>query len=80
VNDGLIADRRIDHGVVNGAVRPFDVEILLDEIDALAVNDIHELLGFLLTFAASQEAAHFIFSGSVKKHAQGVGAASQKML
>src|SRR5882672_810267 len=80
VNDGLIADRRIDHSVVNGAVRPFDAEILLYEIDALAVNGIHELLGFLLTFAASQEAAHFIFSGGVEKHTQRVWAASQKML
>jgi len=51
-----------------------------DEIDALAVNGIHELLGFLLTFAASQEAAHFIFSGCVEKHTQRVWAASQKML
>src|SRR5258708_40138671 len=80
MNDGLIADRRIDHSVVNGAVRPFDAEILLDEIDALAVNGIHELLGFLLTLAASQEAAHFIFSWSVKKHTQRVLAAPEKML
>jgi hypothetical protein len=80
VNDGLIADRGIDHGVVNGAVRPFNAEILLDEIDALTVNGIHELLGFLLTLAATQEAPHFIFSWSVKKHAQRVWAVPQKML
>ncbi len=57
VNDGLIADRGIDHGVVDGAVRPFDVEILLDEIGALPIDGIHELFGFLLTLAASQQAA-----------------------
>jgi hypothetical protein len=34
VNDTFIADHSIDHGVVNGAVRPFDAEILLDEIGA----------------------------------------------
>jgi hypothetical protein len=40
VHDRLIADRSIDHGVVNGAVRPFDVEILLDESDAFPINSI----------------------------------------
>jgi hypothetical protein len=74
-NDRLISQRGINHGVVYGAVGPFDVEIFLDEIAALMVNRIHELLGFLLAFAASQEAPHFIFSGGVKKHAQRVRAA-----
>jgi hypothetical protein len=27
--DRLLADRSIDHGVINGSIRPFDVEILL---------------------------------------------------
>src|ERR1700689_1191218 len=49
VNDGLIAERGVDHGVVDGAVRPFDVEILLNKIVALAVHGVHELLGFFLT-------------------------------
>ena len=80
VDDGLIADRSIDHGVVNGAVRPFNVEILLDEIGALAVNSIHQQLGVLLTLAASQEAPHFIISRSVKKHAQRVWAFPEKLL
>jgi hypothetical protein len=80
VNDGFITDRGIDHGVVNGAFRPFDVEIFLDEIVALAVNGINELLGFVLTLAASQEAPHFIFSRSVKKYTQRVRAIPEKML
>jgi hypothetical protein len=80
VNDGLIADRSIDHGVVNGAVGPFDVEILLDEIGALPIHGIHELFGFLLALAASQQAPHFIFSRSVKKHTQRVLAALEKLL
>jgi len=41
VNDSLTADRSIDHGMVNRAVRPLDVEILLDEIDAFSINDIY---------------------------------------
>ncbi len=53
VNDRLIADRSIDHRMVNRAVRPFDVEILLDEIDAFPINGIHEQFGFFLTLASS---------------------------
>src|SRR5580700_9543706 len=49
VNDGLVANRCVDHRVVNGAVRPLDTEILLDKIGALSVNCIHKLFGFLLT-------------------------------
>jgi hypothetical protein len=69
VNDVLIPDRCIDPGVVYGTVRPFDVEILPDEIVALAVTvtGIHGLMGFRLTLAASQEAPHFMFSRRVKK-------------
>jgi hypothetical protein len=72
VSDGLIADRGIDHGVVDGAVWPFDFEIFLDEIGTLAVDGIHELLGFRLALASRQEAPDFVFSRSVKKHTQGV--------
>ena len=80
MNDRLIADRSIDHGVVNRAVRPFDVEILLDEIDAFPINGIYELFGFLPALAPSQQSPHFIFSRSVKKHAQRVRAVPEKLL
>jgi len=53
VNDRLIADRSIDHGVVDRAVGPFDLEILLDEIDAFLIDGIHELFGFFLALASS---------------------------
>ena len=80
VNDGLISDGGVDHGVINGAVRPFDMEILLNEIGALAIDGIHALLSFFLSFAASHEAPHFVFSWSVKKHSQRVLAVPEKML
>jgi len=80
VNDGLIANRGVDHGVVNGAIRPFDAEILLDEIDSLAVYGIHELPSFLLALATCQQAPHFILSRSVKKHTQRIWAIPKKML
>jgi hypothetical protein len=67
VNASLIADRSIDHGVVNRAVSPFDVEILLDEIKAFPINGIHELFGFLLALAPSQQSPHFIFSRERKE-------------
>src|SRR5260370_34527162 len=44
MNHGLIAERRIDDSVVNGAGRPFDAEILLDGIESLAVHRIHARL------------------------------------
>jgi hypothetical protein len=66
--------------VVGSTVGPFDVKIFLDELDALAINGIDELLGVLLGFAASQQAAHFFFPGSVEKDTQGVLTASKKML
>jgi hypothetical protein len=80
VNDGIIADRCIDHGMVESAVRPFDVEILLDEIMALVVNGIYKLQGFILALATRQEAPHFIFSRSVEKHTQRVRAIPEEML
>src|SRR5271154_1672646 len=70
VNDSLIADRSIDHGVVNGAIRPFYVEIFLDEISTLAINCVHELLRFFFALAASQQPSKFILPRSVKKNAQ----------
>src|SRR5579863_132778 len=76
VNDGVVTEGRINHGMVDRAVGPIDVKILLDEIGALLVDRIHELIGFLLTFAASDESPHFVFSGSVKKYAQRVLAVS----
>src|ERR1700691_2118014 len=81
VNGSLVADRSIDHGVVNGAIRPLDVEILLDEIHTLPVNGIDELLGFLVALAASQQAApELIVPRSVEKNSQRVLAVLEKLL
>ena len=41
LNDSLVADRGIDHGVIDGAVRPFNMEVFLDEIGALPIDGIH---------------------------------------
>ena len=80
VSDALITGRRIDHGVVSGAVRPVDAEIFLDEFDAVVIDGIDALLRFLLGFAARYEAAHFIFPGSVKKDAERVRTIPEKVL
>jgi hypothetical protein len=56
LNHGVIADCGIDHGVVIRAVRPLDVEILLDEIGALSIDGIHKLFRFVPTLAASHQA------------------------
>ena len=80
LQDSLLADRSINHGVVNGTVRPFHVEILVEEIDAFPINRIHELFGIFLAFAAGHEAPQFILSGSIKKHPQRVLAVPEKLL
>src|SRR5271169_2204390 len=80
VGDALIAGGCIDHGVVSGAVGPVDAEIFLDEFDAFVIDGIDALFRFLLGFAARDEAAHLIFSGSVKKDAERVRAIPEKVL
>ncbi len=49
----LVAYCGVHHGVVNGAIRPFDIEILLYIIAALAVDTINQLFSFLFALAAS---------------------------
>src|SRR6202048_1818289 len=79
-DDDLIADCSVQHGVINGAVRPFDSEIFLDEIRAFPVHRIDKLLGFILALSASYHAPHLGFPRSIKKHAQSVWAVPEKML
>src|SRR5580658_2057008 len=55
VSDALITGRRIDHGVVSGAVRPVDTEIFLYEFDAVVIDGIDALLRIFLGFAARYE-------------------------
>jgi hypothetical protein len=47
-NHGIIPRRGIEHGVVDGSVRPFNVEVPLDESSPLMVDGIHQhsRLGF----------------------------------
>src|SRR5580658_4515885 len=80
MNDSLIADRSIDHGVVNGAIRPFDMKIFLDEINTLAINRVYELLCFLFALAASQQTANFILPRCIKKKAQRIFAVLEELL
>ena len=80
LNDWLIADRGIDHGVVDGTVGPFDVEVFLDEIRAFPINRIHELLRFTRALAARKQTTELVFSRTIKKHAQRVRPGAKKML
>ena len=51
-NDSLIADRGIEHRVINGAIRPFHVEVFLDKVGALPIDEIDELLSVVFGLAA----------------------------
>src|SRR5712675_790270 len=80
VNDGVIAHRGIDHSVVNGAIRPFDAEIPLDEISAFPIHRIHQFLCFILALAARKQTMNLVFSRSIQKHAESIWPASEKVL
>src|SRR5271156_6459459 len=80
VDYGFIADGSVDHGVVGGAVGPFVVKILFDEIGTIAVNGIDKLFGFRLTLAVGQQSADFISAGSVEEYSQSILAVPEKML
>src|SRR5215469_9444001 len=80
VDYGIIPQRRIQHAVIDSAIRPFDVEILLNEISAFAVDSIDEVQSLLLALAARQQAPHLVLSLSVQKKAQSIGSVSQKLL
>jgi hypothetical protein len=51
MNDRFVADCGVHHGVLNRAIRPFDLEILLNEIGAFPVDTLNEF--FPLAFATS---------------------------
>src|SRR5215467_13768119 len=80
MSDALITNRRVHHGVVDHAIRPFHIEIFLNKIGTLPVDCIHQLFSFSFALAASQESADFVFSRGVKEYPQGIGPVFEKLL
>jgi len=76
VEDGfgyeLVADVGVEHDVVKEAGGPFDVEIFLDEVDAIAIDSVDEFSRSFFGFAATDEATDFVFPWSVEENAEGV--------
>ena len=73
LNDHLLANRSIQHGMINRAIRPLRVKVFLDEIGALAIDGIHEIFGFFFIFPTGQEPPDFVFSRGIEKRAEGTG-------
>lgn len=48
----FISERRIQHAVIDCAIRPFDAEILLNEISAFFVDRVHEMQSVILVLAS----------------------------
>ena len=71
-NHSLIADRGVDHRVIDRAARPLDFEIFFDEFRAFQINRIHQFMGLLLIFAAGNQPPYFQFRRGVKKYSQSV--------
>lgn len=66
ISYALVANSRVYHGVVDDAIGPIDVEILLNEIGAFLIDSVDQFFSFLFTFAASQKTADFVFSWSIE--------------
>ena len=83
LQDGLdyefVAEFRIDHDVVERAVRPLLAEVVTDEIGAVAIDFGDELLRFFFGFADGSDAADFFFVRSVDENVEGVGAVTQEI-
>ncbi len=54
VNGRLVSNRGVHHRLINSAVRPFNIEILLDKLGSLPVDAVNEFFGFLLALAEGQ--------------------------
>src|ERR1700730_5554700 len=50
------------------AVRPFDAEVLLDEICTVAIHSLSKLNRFLLAVSIFLQAAHLALKRSIDKH------------
>lgn len=67
VSNSLVADYRVYHRMVNRAIGPLDVEILLNKIGALPVDVINTFFNLPFAFAASQQSPDLVFSWGVEK-------------
>ena len=67
LNHGFISESRIEHGVVNGTVRPVGMEIFLNEGTTLVVHLVDK--HFCISFRSSlrNKALYLLFSGSIQK-------------
>src|SRR4051812_48265714 len=76
----FLAQRRIDHGVINRTIGPLDMEIILNKSGALMVNRFHQRLRLRRCFTLRNKALDLLFPWSKKKDSQRVIPFSQEML
>src|SRR4051812_39774527 len=79
-NHLFLAQRRVDHGVINRTVGPLDLEIILNKGGALMVDGFHQRLRVRRCFTLRNKALHLLFPWSKKKDSQRVISFSQEML
>src|SRR5205807_10350408 len=56
------------------AVRPFDAEILLDEVSSVAIHGLGELLGFIFGVATLSQSADLAVRRGIDEHVKSIGA------
>src|SRR6185312_6391551 len=77
IDSRLLAQAGVHHQVIDVALGPIDVEVLLDEGCALAVGGIDDLFRMGLTGAVLANALNLEVTRSVKEHMKGVVPSSQ---
>ena len=63
---GFLANGSVEHDVIQGLHRPFNVEVALDEIDAIAIDCVHKLLRFPFRLAARHNAPNLVFPRGIE--------------
>jgi len=80
VRDGLVADHGVQHGVINHASRPFNMEIFLNEIGTFAIDGYQQVLKLPFRFSAFEETLDFVFSRCIQKYAQHIASVFEELL
>src|SRR6266576_954204 len=80
LNHGSIPQISIEHGVVNGTVRPVGMEVFLDEGTTLVVNRVDDHFCISFRFGFRNKAVYLLSPVSIQKKAQCVAASAYEML
>ena len=79
LNDVFITEFRVDHQVIERAVRPVGVEVVADERGTLAVDIVNELQRLFFAFADRFEAADLFIQRRVGKNVEAIPSVTEEI-